>query len=1287
VTGVTGGAYGLGAAGLIPIPATPTVTLPPDGSPQSATALSAGLPLVVQTGALTVTTSSSGVPGAAGQVTSTATVDGTDLLGGALQATAVGSTCTSAAGGSTASTTVTGLTVDGSSITVPNPIPPNFGIDVPGVATVELNRQITSNSAGSTSTVVDGVYAQVLGALGGLTTVTVAESTCGATGPDVNAAPTVTSVAPSQGPEAGGTSVTVTGTDFSGVSSVDFGATPASDVVVDSPTQLTATAPAGTGTVDVTVTDADGTSPTDPSADGFTYVPAPTVTGVSPDSGPATGGQTVTVTGTNLTGGSVDFGGTPATGVSCTETTCTATVPAGTSGTTVPVTVTTPDGTSATTPASQYTYGTAPSVTGLSPTSGPAAGGTTVTLTGANFTGATGIDFGPTPATSFDCTTATTCTAVSPAGTAGTTVPVEVTTPDGTSPSTTAGDFTYAAVPAVTSISPSTGPTAGGTTVTITGTGLCDPTGVDFGGTPAAGYTVDSGCDQITATSPPGSGTVDVTVTTPGGTSPTTTPDQYTYAPLPAPLSVSPSAGPVTGGTETTITGSGLLGATAIDFGTVPATSFVCTSDTTCDVVTPAATAAGPEPVSVTGPGGTSNASTDPIFTYTDAPVVSSLSPDTGPPVGGTTVAITGTGFAGATAVDFGGTPATSFSCTTATACTAVSPAGPSDTTVPVTVVTPDGTSAATPGGDFTYGTAPAVDGVTPSDGPLAGGTTVTISGANLTGGTVDFGGTPATDVTCADATTCTAVAPAGTGTVDVTVTTPSGGTSPTVPADAYTYLPVPTVGPVSPLSGPTAGGTMVTITGTGLTGTSAIDFGSIPSTSFTCSSDTSCTAVSPPGVGGAVYITATTPGGTSPTGPSNLFTYVSPYPYHAVSPYRIADTRKGSGEPLAGEKLGPGSTATVQVTGTGSGTDAVPADATVAVLNVTSTDTTGTSFFTAYPTGNARPKASNLNFVKGATVPNLVEVALGTGGRVNVYNNAGSADLVVDVEGYVGPAVLGDTAGRYNPLSPYRITDTRTGSGEPNAGKTLGHGCQGAPAGGTLGIQVTGQGGVPASGVSAVVLNVTATDETALGYVTVYPAGAVRPKASNVNTVPHSDVANRVIVPVGAGGRIDAFNCNGTTDLVVDVDGWFTDATTSSGYLYSGLQPARIADTRRGSGEPEAGMTLGSGRKHQPSATLTMTVAGTGGVPTMSSAHPPTSVVLNVTETDATAISHLTVYPAGEALPTASDLNWTPGQTRANLVVVKLNQHGQISMFNWSGQVDVVVDVVGYYSAAQSGT
>ncbi|MEO0061734.1 MAG: hypothetical protein RLZZ08_294 [Pseudomonadota bacterium] len=510
--------------------------------------------------------------------------------------------------------------------------------------------------------------------------------------------------------------------------------------------------------------------------------PAPTVTSISPTFGPGSGGTSVTIAGTNFTGATaVRFGATAATGFTVNSATqITATAPAG-SGT-VDITVTTAVSTSATSAADQFTYVAQPAVTSISPSSGPTSGGTSVTITGTNFTGATAVQFGATAATGFTVNSATQVTATAPAGTG--TVDITVTTAGSTS-ATGAGDrFTYVAQPAVTSISPSSGATAGGATVTITGTNFTGATVVRFGATAATGFTVNS-ATQVTATAPAGTGTVDITVTAAGGTSVTSAADQFTYVSAPAISSVSPADGPVYGGATVTINGTNLSGATVVNFGANTATP-IANTPTQVVVVTPQGIAAGAVNVSVTTAGGTATASN--AYSYHDAPTINALSPFTGPAAGGTVVTIVGANFTGVTGVSFGGTAA-SYTVNNNSQITAIAPAGSG--LVDVAVFTAGGSATAV--GAFAYIGTPTINSVSPSAGPTSGGVAVIITGTAFTGATgVAFGSTPAS-FTVDSSTQITATSPAGTGTVDVAVTT-VGGTSGTSAADQYSYLSAPTV-------------------------------------------------------------------------------------------------------------------------------------------------------------------------------------------------------------------------------------------------------------------------------------------------------------------------------------------------------------------------------------------------------------------------------------------------------------------------------------------------------------
>jgi hypothetical protein len=268
---------------------------------------------------------------------------------------------------------------------------------------------------------------------------------------------------------------------------------------------------------------------------------APTVTGISPASGPTAGGTRVTITGSNFFAGltSVTIGGVVATNIAVpSPTTITVTTGAHVAGVT-DVVVTAPGGTA--TGAGLYTYvGAAPTVTAISPNSGPTAGGTAVTITGANFTGATAVTIGGAAATSVAVVNDTTITAVTPTGTAGS-ASVLVTTPAGVNAANTL--FTYATpAPTVTAISPNSGPTAGGTAVTITGANLTGATAVTIGGAAATNVAVVNATTVTAITSAHAVGPVSVVVTTPGGSG--TGAGLYTYV-APAPiLHISPTSLP-----------------------------------------------------------------------------------------------------------------------------------------------------------------------------------------------------------------------------------------------------------------------------------------------------------------------------------------------------------------------------------------------------------------------------------------------------------------------------------------------------------------------------------------------------------------------------------------------------------------------------------------------------------------------------------------------------------------------------------------------------------------------
>ena len=248
-----------------------------------------------------------------------------------------------------------------------------------------------------------------------------------------------------------------------------------------------------------------------------------------------------------------------------------------------------------------------------------------------------------------------------------------------------------------------------------------------------------------------------------------------------------------------------------------------------------------------------------------------------------------------------------------------------------------------------------------------------------------------------------------------------------------------------------------------------------------------------------------------------------------SLNPARVLETRPGlptiDGLQQGIGALVGGSVTTVQI----GGRVTVPSDASAVVLNATITEAQGSGFATVFPCGSPIPTASNINFVAGSTVANLVVSKLGQGGTVCVFTNQGT-HLVVDVAGYFPQATS------YHSLVPARLLETRPGESTID-GLFLGAGLR--QAGEVTELTVTNRGLVPPA-ASSVVLNVTVTEPTAAGFVTVYPCGIPTPLASNLNFESGSTVANAVIVKVGSDGKVCFFNSK-PTHLVVDVNGYMS--------------------------------------------------------------------------------------------------------------------------------------------------
>ncbi|SOB81977.1 Right handed beta helix region [Streptomyces sp. 1331.2] len=365
------------------------------------------------------------------------------------------------------------------------------------------------------------------------------------------------------------------------------------------------------------------------------------------------------------------------------------------------------------------------------------------------------------------------------------------------------------------------------------------------------------------------------------------------------------------------------------------------------------------------------------------------------------------------------------------------------------------------------------------------------------------------------------------------------------------------------------------------------------------------------------------------------------------AGPTRLLDTRAPIGVPVA-QAVAPYGTVDLPVTGVAG----VPASGVTAVtMNVTVTDPQQDGHLTVYPHGDEAPNSSNLNWVAGRTIPNLVTVPV-KDGKVSFFNaSGGTVHLIADLEGYYSPK-----GSLFHAQGPTRLLDTRAPIGVPVA--------QAVAPYGTVDLPITGVAGVPASGVTAVTMNVTVTDPQQEGHLTVYPHGDEAPNSSNLNWVAGRTIPNLVTVPV-KDGKVSFFNASGgTVHLIADLAGYYSAEGKVS---YRPAGPYRLMDTRQDiyseSGMRPAGTVPAWG-------TLDVSV---GDIPNVA------AVTLNVTVTEPGAEGHLTVYPHGDAAPNASNLNFLPGETIPNQVVVPVKD-GTVSFYNASGApIHLIVDEFGY--------
>ncbi len=382
--------------------------------------------------------------------------------------------------------------------------------------------------------------------------------------------------------------------------------------------------------------------------------------------------------------------------------------------------------------------------------------------------------------------------------------------------------------------------------------------------------------------------------------------------------------------------------------------------------------------------------------------------------------------------------------------------------------------------------------------------------------------------------------------------------------------------------------------------------------------------------------------------------------------PTRVLDTRPAfqTGPPALVGPYAPETIINLPVLNTGG----VPASGVSAVaINLTSVNTTQTGYLQAYPYLRATVGGtSTLNIsTAGPARPNFAIVPVGVNGTISIYLQAGG-NVIVDVMGYFADGVTTSTNGRFVPLAnPERWMDTRGLSGAP-----LPAAFSGTPrlanAGETITVPVFDTSVVPATGVAALVVNVTAANSAGTGYLQANPAGATGAVHSTVNYTSASASANTAIVPLGTNGEIQVFT-NGAVNIIVDVVGYITDGTaadTTTG-LFRAITPGRAYDTRVPSPTPFAANEV---RVVQLTGLVAPVVpAGAAGVSA------------NLTVVNPGTNGFLKAYPNAE--PSTSSLNFAAGKTVANGALLGLSGTGTVSL-KMSGPGNVIVDINGYFLA-----
>lgn len=382
---------------------------------------------------------------------------------------------------------------------------------------------------------------------------------------------------------------------------------------------------------------------------------------------------------------------------------------------------------------------------------------------------------------------------------------------------------------------------------------------------------------------------------------------------------------------------------------------------------------------------------------------------------------------------------------------------------------------------------------------------------------------------------------------------------------------------------------------------------------------------------------------------------------YTPLKAARVLDTRSRNGVTTM-TPIGAGGTVTVQVTGrSGVPTSGVSA----VVLNVTVTSPTEAGYLTVYPTEQARPATSSINFVHGSTRANLVTVPLGAGGKVSIFNGVGTTHAIADVQGYYLSGATIPTAGTwgsYQPVAPVRLYDTRAST----TGKPW------PPGAVRWGIVNFGEANPR---VRALALNVTAVSPSGSGYLTAFQGDPNHiPATSSLNYTAGQATPNMVIVPTSlcltdcSDPNTPIFGLynsrTASTQVIVDLVGYYDDNSTGQGLRFSPVTPQRIVDSRS---------SLGA-------APLTKDTERTVTLPENLAGIDTYGIVGNVTAVRPTANTYVSLWQTGDARPNVSNLNATAQAIVANMAMFSLDQNYRFNAYNRAGTTHLLVDVTGTF-------